>query len=299
MRLTNYANLPKVIERAVANDPYDSQGSDISATRLIAPPRIVALQKKYADEIEEDVADRIWSLLGQSVHHILERSVREEDISELRVFYKDKHITNDWTLSGTFDYLQSDGSLIDFKVTSAWSALEATTKGKPEWEQQLNILDYLCSKNQDKLGKIKVKKLYIMAILRDWSKNKAKEGNSDYPKKQVVIIPIKRWNKDQQEQFIKERVKLHQEAEMATVPSLCTPLERWSRPDQFAVMKDGRNSALRLLSTMKDAKQYIVDKNMKEGKGCTIVHRVGQDVRCDNYCSVNKFCDYYNKELAF
>ena len=38
---------------------------------------------------------------------------------------------------------------------------------------------------------------------------------------------------------------------------------------------------------------------MKEGKGCTIVHRVGQDVRCDNYCSVNKFCDYYNKELAF
>ena len=86
---------------------------------------------------------------------------------------------------------------------------------------------------------------------------------------------------------------------MATVPSLCTPLERWSRPDQFAVMKDGRKSALRLLSTMKDAKQYIVDKNMKEGKGCTIVHRVGQDVRCDNYCSVNKFCDYYNKELAF
>ena len=43
MKLTNLANLPKVIERAVANDPYDSEGSDISATRLVTPPRIVAL----------------------------------------------------------------------------------------------------------------------------------------------------------------------------------------------------------------------------------------------------------------
>ena len=299
MKLTNLANLPKVIERAVTNDPYDSDGSDISATRLVAPPRIVALQKKHAHEIEEDVSDRIWSLLGQSVHHVIERSVRSEDISELRLFYKDKQVTNDWTISGTFDYLQSDGNLVDFKVTSAWSVLEATTKGKPEWEQQLNILDYLCSKNSDKLKNIQVKKLYIMAILRDWSKNKAQETNSDYPKKQVVIIPIKRWNKSQQEEFIKQRVLAHQKAQTATTAPVCSSLERWSKPDQFAVMKNGRKTALRLLSTMQDAKKYIKDKNMTEGKGCSIVHRVGSDVRCEQYCNVNKFCDYYNKELAF
>ncbi len=37
---------PKAIERAVVNDPYDSSGSDISTTKLIAPPRIRVLQKR-------------------------------------------------------------------------------------------------------------------------------------------------------------------------------------------------------------------------------------------------------------
>jgi len=299
MKLTNLANLPKVIERAVTNDPYDSDGSDISATRLVAPPRIVALQKKHAHEIEEDVSDRIWSLLGQSVHHVIERSVRPEDISELRLFYKDKQVTNDWTISGTFDYLQSDGTLVDFKLTSAWSVLHAMTEGKSEWEQQLNILDYLCSINSDKLKNIQVKKLYIMAILRDWSKNKAQEANSDYPKKQVVIIPIKRWNKSQQEEFINQRVLGHQKAQNEGTAPVCSPEERWSKPDQYAVMKKGRKIALRLLSSQEDAKKYMEQKNMLDNKDFSIVHRKGKDVRCEQYCNVNKFCDYYNKELAF
>lgn len=37
MIITNYSKLPLAIERAVVNDPYDSSGSDISTTRLIAP----------------------------------------------------------------------------------------------------------------------------------------------------------------------------------------------------------------------------------------------------------------------
>ena len=298
MKLTNLCNLPKVIERAVANDPYDSDGSDISATRLVSPARVVALQKKYADEIEEDVADRIWSLLGQSVHHIIERSARPEDISELRLFHKNKEITNDWTISGTFDYLQSDGVLVDFKVTSAWSALDAVTKGKKEWEQQLNILDYLCKKNPDKINNIEVKKLYIMAIIREWSKSKAKEPDSNYPKKQVIVIPIRKWNTAEQEAFIKERVKAHQDAQIKSVAPVCSSEERWTRPDQYAVMKKGKKAALRLLSSQEDAKKYMEQKNMLDNKDFSIVHRKGKDVRCEEYCNVNKFCDYYNKELA-
>ena len=74
MKITNISNLPKVIERAVINDPYDSSGSNISTTRLIAPPRIRVLEMRNWDLIEDDVSNRIFSLLGQSVHHILERS---------------------------------------------------------------------------------------------------------------------------------------------------------------------------------------------------------------------------------
>ena len=98
MKYTNLSNLPKAIERAVENDPYESN-ADISTTRLIAPPRIRVLQKRNWDLITEDVSDRIFSLLGQSVHHVIERAKTRQEISEKRLFYKDDKITNGWTLS--------------------------------------------------------------------------------------------------------------------------------------------------------------------------------------------------------
>ena len=189
MKLTNKMNLPLAIKRAVENDPYDPSGSDISTTRLIAPPLIRHLEVKHKDEIEEDVADRIWALLGSSVHHVIERAKIENDLAEIRLFYKDDDITNGWTLSGQFDYITSEGDLIDFKTTSAWSALDALQKGKDEWEEQLNILDFLVRHNPDKVN-IKINKLYIIAILRDWSKLQASKSDN-YPQAQVVKIPIR------------------------------------------------------------------------------------------------------------
>ena len=62
-------------------------------------------------------------------------------------------------------------------------------------------------------------------------------------------------------------------------------------------MKDGRKSALRVLPTLEKAKQYLTENNMKEGKGCMIVHRAGEDIRCANYCRVNKWCKHFNDTL--
>ena len=304
MIITNNSNLPKVIERAVKNDPYDSSGSDISCTRLIAPPRVRVLQMRNNDLIKEDVSDRIFSLLGQSVHHIIERAKVPQDIAERRLFYKDDDITNGWKLSGAFDLLTSEGKLIDFKVTSAWSALDALTKGKTEWEQQLNVLDFLCRKNQTDLTTnffkdltkhkktLKVKSLSIMAILRDWSKMRVMQSDN-YPRKQVVMIPVRRWSNEEQDAFVKARIKLHQDAEKMKELPLCTAKERWRKDDQFAVMKNGRKSAWRLFPTKDLAKQFIVKEKMIEGKGCSIVERKGEDIRCQHYCNVNEFCSHF------
>ena len=290
MELTNISNLPKAIERAVNNDPYDSSGSDISTTRLIAPPRIRVLEQRNFDLIKEDVSDRIFSLLGQSVHHIIERAKLKVDISERRLFYKDDAITNGWTLSGQFDYLTRDGNLIDFKVTSAWAALDALTNGKDEWENQLNVLDFLCRKNQKDLTRykkeIKVKSLSIMAILRDWSKLKVMQSDN-YPRKQVVMIPVRRWSEEQQEIYVKARIKLHQDAEQSKELPMCTAKERWRKEDSYAVMKDNRKTAWRLFATKEEAIQFIFSQKMIEGKGCNIVFRKGEDVRCQHYCRVN------------
>ena len=230
MEYTNASNLPKAIERAVANDPYSSKGSNISATRLIAPPRIRVLEMRNWDLLKEDVSDKIFALLGQSVHHIIERSKQRIDLSERRLFYKDDKITNGWTLSGSFDYLERTGRLIDFKVTSAWATLNALENPKPEWENQLNVLDFLCRKNQKTLTSyskpIKVRSLSIMAILRDWSKLRVMQSDN-YPRKQVVMIPVRRWTPKEQDDYIKARIKLHQDAEKSSKLPLCTAKERW------------------------------------------------------------------------
>ena len=296
MKITNKSNLPKVIERAVINDPYDSSGSNISTTRLIAPPRIRVLEMRNWDLIEDDVSNRIFSLLGQSVHHILERSKLKVDLAERRLFYKDDKITNGWTLSGQFDLLSRQGDLTDFKVTSAWAALDALTNGKDEWENQLNVLDFLCRKNQKTLTRykkeVKVKSLNIMAILRDWSKLKVMQSDN-YPRKQVVMIPIRRWSEEEQENYVQARIKLHQDAEKADQLPLCTAKERWRKEDSYALMLDNRKTARRVLPTREEMDKYMKENKYVEGQGCKVVFRAGEDVRCQHYCSVNQFCSHF------
>ena len=296
MKITNKSNLPKVIERAVINDPYDSSGSNISTTRLIAPPRIRVLEMRNWDLIEDDVSNRIFSLLGQSVHHILERSKLKVDLAERRLFYKDDKITNGWTLSGQFDLLSRQGDLTDFKVTSAWAALDALTNGKDEWENQLNVLDFLCRKNQKTLTRykkeVKVKSLNIMAILRDWSKLKVMQSDN-YPRKQVVMIPIRRWSEEEQENYVQARIKLHQDAEKTDDLPLCTAKERWRKEDSYALMLDNRKTAKRVLPTREEMDKYMKENKYVEGQGCRVVFRAGEDVRCQHYCSVNQFCSHF------
>jgi hypothetical protein len=56
------------------NDSYDKGDADFSATELLQPPRSPVLIKQNKDLIEEDAVARIWALLGQVGHLILERA---------------------------------------------------------------------------------------------------------------------------------------------------------------------------------------------------------------------------------
>ena len=66
MTLTNKFNLPSPIVRAVENDPYSSGDSDLTTTQFTSPIQQVVLKKRYKDQIVEDVADKIWALLGST-----------------------------------------------------------------------------------------------------------------------------------------------------------------------------------------------------------------------------------------
>lgn len=273
--------LPQPLVAAVLNDPYEDGGADISVTRLIAPPRQVALAVQHRGTITEDPADRIWSLIGQSVHTILERA-NVDGISEKRL----ATTCRGWKVSGSFDHLalEPDLTLSDYKVTSVWSVKESL-KGapKPEWEQQLNLLAYLA-----RVAGYDVQRLQIVAIMRDWRKNERLRYGAEYPERQVAVLPIRAWSAAERREFLDERVAIHQAARK-TLPE-CTPTERWERSPQWAAMKAGRKSAVKLFTDRALAEAFVESAFEVKRERLTLEHRPGENVRCASYCPVAGVC---------
>lgn len=285
MQITNRHNLPAPIVAAITRKPYVLVG-DISVSGLIGPAQKRVLERRHSDKITEDAADLIYSLIGQIAHGILERSATDKEISEKRLVVE----VNGWKVSGQADLFESlhlsGGMLSDYKTTSVYSFLYSD---KPEWEKQLNLYALLFAKHG-----IKVKALQIVAILRDWSKRKAKK-EPGYPQFGVHTIDIPVWPLAKTEAYLLERVKYHQDAEKmpdAKLPE-CTPEERWQSDGKWAVMKAGQKKAVRVLENEADAKVVKADR----GPGHEIVYRPGEAIRCEDYCRVRQFCAQYAKTV--
>lgn len=272
MNLTNLHGLPEALVRAVTNDPYTG-GGDISVTKLIDSPQVRMLRKQYGESVVEDVSDRIWSLLGQSVHTILERAGNEtSDIQEERL-YAD---VDGWKLSGQFDRMDLHAKgMDDYKVTSTYKVSGDHT----DWERQLNCLRWLAIQNG-----YEVNHLRIVAILRDWSKAKGLR-DPNYPKQAVVVVPIEVWPLEETYQYIRNRISLHQAAEAGTIVE-CTDAERWFSGNKYAHMKKGAKRAIKLYEQQDQLPTPLPD-------GTYVEERPGIYRRCAEYCEVAPFCEQY------
>jgi hypothetical protein len=267
--ITNRLGLPQPIVDAVRGDPYSSGGSDITVTTLLKPPRAVALERQHASEIVEDAADRLWALVGQIGHSILERGSKES-ITERRLFTE----INGWKVSGQVDLVPPD-LLIDYKFTTVWSCKDGL---KPEWEQQLNMLHLLCIRND-----INIVKAQIVAIYRDWSTLEARRS-PDYPQTQVELFDVPLWAFSKVEAYMLERVMAHQSAR-ETLPE-CSSEERWEKPTKWALMKKGRERAVRVFESAQAANAALEGTSKEH----YIQERPGEQVRCQSYCAAMPFC---------
>lgn len=300
MKYTNRTGLPKSLCDAITKNTYDLSKVNrdiISVTTLMNPPKIAELQSRHWDKLEQDVADSIWLLLGNAVHAVMERITDKDRFIEERMYLDvetwevvdKKHLVKGRTyIAGKpdlFDYVEK--LIQDYKVTSVWSIIYGKDK---EWEEQLNMYAFLFKK----LG-FEVKKLQIIAILKDWSKHKARM-DSKYPQCPATVVDVKMWSDDKTKAFISERVKLHKASRDMVDDDIepCSPAERWNRGDSYAVMKNSNKRAVKLHDTFEKASTHVKNIIAKDAKNTYKVEtRKGADLRCADYCSVNKFCNYY------
>lgn len=298
MKITNRHRLPQAIVRAIENDEYDRGDSVISVTQLISPPRIVILQNLNADNLTQDASDRVPALLGTAVHKILEKGAEglPGHILEERLFLE----VHNWKISGAVDLQIDHGdgtwSINDYKVTSVYSVMS----DKPEWEQQLNCYAYLAYKAHGRV----VTDLRIVAILRDWQRKQA-EIKADYPESQIAVVDIPVWTLEEQEAFVEGRVLLHQAAQKAVDSGeplvYCTDEERWVRGETWALMKEGRKSAVKLYDNQEDATRAAKELGESIGlnPGHYVEHRHGSPIRCaGNYCLVAGYCRQWQGSLV-
>ena len=263
---------------------YTKGKANISCTELLNSPRIVQLKRKYWDGIEQDVSEMVWALFGSAVHNILEHGKDEHHLVEQRLFSE----VDGWTISGAIDLqeVEEDGIIIsDYKVTGAWSVMNE----KDDWHNQLNIYAWLV----EKVKKEPVKKLQIVAIIRDWASRDAEKEN--YPSAPVATIDIPLWTMEQRQKFIEDRIRMHSEAffESETEGDLppCSTTDMWEKPTTYAVKKEGGVRAKSVHFSKEDAENALPEK------GYFIEVRNGERTRCEKFCQVNSFCSQYQSYL--
>lgn len=275
MLISNTQGLPQPLVDAVTKDPYNKGQSDLTVTELIAPPRKVALEKAHDHEMVVDASDRLWSLMGQIGHGILERSANAGIVEKRWFSYMDG-----WVISGQTDLVLAEQKLLDYKFTSVYTARDGLKK---EWEQQMNLLLWLAEANAQPIHEA-----HIVCLFRDWSVREARR-DSGYPQKQVMVIPVPLWGYERAAEFCRERVRLHAIAQTGQLPE-CTTEERWERSPKWAVMKKGRKKAVRLYDNEPDAIKHAASE-----KQCTVEARPGESIRCESYCAAAPYCEQWKR----
>jgi len=284
MKITNRYNLPPAIYQALAQGTRNPEPYEYHVTEIIGPPLIRALKRKHWDDLEEDASERLWALLGTSVHHALEKAgdilnaLKEETIST--------RVGNS-VLHGTLDILHGT-ALEDYKVTSVFSYLFGL---KPEWEKQLNVYAF----KAQALG-FPVESLRINAILRDWKRYEARR-DPNYPEIPFVAFDVPLWPIPDQRRYVEERVSLFEQVDDGFIdPAPCTDEERWARSPSFAIVKDGLKKAYRVHDSMDAAEEML--SGMKDKDKYRIDMRPGMNIRCMDYCPVRSVCPYTSHQNA-
>jgi len=272
MNITNRHNLPQAFVDAAKSDaePRDYY----SPSMLNDSPRIVHLLRRHWKECTEDATDSVWRLFGTAVHKVLEEHGESAEL-DLEGSFLGHH------LRGQCDIAEA-GMIQDWKVTSAWTIVYGSKLG--DWAIQLNAYRRMAEQSGSE-----IKGMQVIAILRDWSKSKARDS-SDYPQAQVVVVDIP-VIKDI-DAIIADKLDDFEDSANLFDDDLphCTNKQKWQDDDKYAVMMRGKKRALKLHLSEEEARSHAVNV------GGYVEKRIGYPRRCLEYCPVKDFCNQYKDE---
>lgn len=279
MTITNKLNLPQALVDACDTERHNEPGT-ISATTLLKGVKEIVLTDRHWDELTDDASNRVWAIWGQAVHALLERETVTTFVEErLSV------VVGDFSVTGRIDnYDMASAEIIDYKTASVYKVKFGDYK---DWDDQIKIYAWLLIRNGFKAANGR-----IIAMLKDWSKTEA-ERDSQYPKSPICVheVNFTLADIDTIDRFIQAKVQAVSIAQKMSDNDIeaCTIEQRWYSGDKYAVMRDGRKSALRVFEAEQDAKLYAE----QEGKGARVEKGPGISRKCEGYCPCREFCNFY------
>lgn len=285
MRITNRLGLPQPIVDAATRD-HEYTPRRYSVTQLLKGPREAILARRHSDEIESDVADMAWTIFGSSMHLLLEQS--QESATQLKENYITAEMPNGYVLSGIFDlYDDATGTVTDYKSATVWKVIFG------DWDDyREQLLSYVWMLRQ--IG-FEARRGEIVAILKDHSKAKAKY-ESNYPEHPFYVIGWDFSDEELAEFGERAAAKFREIERCEALPDdelpLCSPKERWAKPDTWAVMKQGNKKSSKNFGNEPDAVRYAARLQEDTGRKCSVEHRPGRDQKCLEYCDCRPFCNY-------
>lgn len=278
MIITNEMGLPESFVNFVSNARHNETWK-ISATTLLKGEKEIVLTDRHFDEITVDASDMVWATFGSAFHLLMEH---QEDDS-----FKEERFevpVGKFTVTGKVDRYDLEREILeDWKTASVWKVIYGDFA---DWKEQGLTYAWLLKQNG-----LTVKKCRFVALLKDHSKTEAKR-KADYPQKPVYVYEFE--VTDEELAAVENRI-VSKVAKVASAYELeddkiapCTAEERWATADKYAVMKDGRKTALKVCDTKEEA-----EKLLSELGGTRIEERKGESKKCADYCPCREFCNFW------
>lgn len=281
MTVTNELGLPEAFVNAVTTAQHNEPGH-YSATTLNKGAKEIMLTKRHWNELTVDAADCVWQIFGTAVHEILEKTPGHAFKEE---FFK-VPVSNSFVTGKIDSYDLETGEVVDWKTASIW---KVQFKDFEDWRHQGMIYAWLLTQHN-----LPCNKVSFIALLKDHSKTKAR-NDSEYPQRPVVVYSFKVTDKDLEaiDTEIQERVKELEAMETTADDAIpeCSEKQRWADNAKFAVMKEGRKTAVKLFDNQQEAEEHAAGLGPKH----SVVFRPGTSRKCLEYCQCKDFCNFYKK----